>query len=689
MTRRSLLSLFGASLRAVPRWPSPMVRRIVDYIARHRRSEGGYGWISDVTAQVTPTFGAVGSLVLIEQDVPEAGAVARFVRETYPVPERRRTERPLWRLDWEQVQTLLWLGQPIDDFRTLAQGWTQPAEFTPAYEMGGNPVFQHQAMAVRVRQLLKLPPTDAWRSYFQARRRADGTYNTTPASDASGGHVMNTLWGIFAADALGLEGESKGLEEWVLACRGSGGGFRYSPSASIGDVEDIAYTWCALQILAKLSVRLPEPRRTAEWIESLATPDGGFQDRSGGEPNPLATCYALGSLRLLDWSPAEAPALRAARSRREPLPRNGEVFQIQIEAPGAGSPRDAVAQARAFGIHLWTAKNAAPGWLDDARKVAAEEGVPVEFHHGDEEYGTFTMIPGLGCYSHLVDLVAPFGRDWGTPMPKKNHPYPWSEFRDIRMAALRRGGGRMIWQFLESEELTRVLLDEACEKGTYSSIAAFHFGNENFLHSQPFLHRWYERLPFVSLQDAHGKESWWWSTMLRGFTTLFIASEPTWSGWLEALEKRHVVSVRHDAVTQWRTHWAGGSDEVRGFVRTREKSWRWWDEKGQVAKRPAGSLVVLRPGMRFEAGTPSEGQAVRLRLSAENNGQGLPQADNVELVDLRIDGKRVETEFRKTREDRYHIVQMQSAPGRHTAEAEVRWIAAGRIETIRRSWEWA
>jgi hypothetical protein len=58
----------------------------------------------------------------------------------------------------------------------------------------------------------------------------------------------------------------------------------------------------------------------------------------------------------------------------------------------------------------------------------------------------------------------------------------------------------------------------------------------------------------VGLQDAHGKESWWWGNQLSGFTTLFIAKEPTWDGWLEALDQNHVMAVRHDAITGWKTH---------------------------------------------------------------------------------------------------------------------------------------
>jgi hypothetical protein len=607
------------------------------------------------------------------------------------VPERRRTERPLWRLDFEQVQTLLWLKESIDDFRTLAATWTGPAEFTNRYEMGGNPVLQHQAMAVRVRQLLKLSPSEgdgAWRDYFLARRRADGVFNTTPASDGSGGHLMNTLWGLLAADCLKLPlPAAPGLVDWVRRCQLPSGGFTYAPDATVGAVDDLAYTWCALQILVREGQPAPtNAPRCAAWIESLQTDEGGFQDRPGGEPNPLATYYALDCLRLLDHAP-RAAGRPAPRARRPIIPSDAKVFSMQIEAPGNGSPREAVLLARTLGIHLWAAKNAPEGWIAEAQRIAGVERAPVRFAIGNEEYGTFVDVPGLGCYSHLSDLVAPFGTDSGAPMPRKDHPYPWPEFRDTRIAALRRGGGRMIWQFLESEELTRVLLDEAVEKGTYSAIASFHFGNENFLHSQPFLHRWYGRLPFVGLQDAHGQESWWWGNQLAGFTTLFVAKEATWQGWLEALDENRVMAVRHDAITGWKTHLAGGSPALRDFVMKRQKEWRWWDDAGQQARRPAAALTLLRPGMRFEAGAPREGAALRLRLWQENTGQALPREPRAELVELLVDGVRVEPVVVASNTDRYLLHAFQDSPGEHRAEASIRVLDSGRITTVATSWQ--
>lgn len=712
ITRRTWMSLFAApALSAVFPWPESFRRQTARYLETHRRPEGGYGWSSDVVAHISPTFGAVGSYQMLGLDVPDEDRAAAFARDVYPVPELRRKDRPLWRMDFEQVQTLLWLGRPLDSFRPLASTWTRPAEFTTRYELGGNPVFQHQAMAVRVRRLLGLSPAagdGAWREYFQARRRANGTFNTTPASDGSAGHVMNTLWGLFAAECLGMTlPAAPQLAEWVSSCQLPSGGFTYAPGVSLGGVDDIAYTWCALHILERLGAKPARTAACAAWIESLYTPEGGFQDRPGGEPNPLATFYAIDSLRLLQHAPVKS-ARPAARAKRHAIPSGFDVFSIQVEAPGGGSPREAVLLAQTLGIHLWTAKNSAPGWIEEAQRLASEARVPVRFAIGNEEYGTYFAVPGLGCYSHLVDFVAPYddaaakaasvpvrtdGRpNFVTPpgaMEKMNFPYTWEQFRGQRIAQLRKARGRMVWQFLENEELTRALLDDGVATGSYSAIATFHFGNENFLHSQPYLHRWYGRLPFVGLQDAHGHESWWWGNQLAGFTTLFAGRDGSWDSWLEALDRNLVMSVRHDAITGWKTHYAGGSPELRDFVQRRAERWRWWDASGAQARRPAAALVLLRPGMRFEAGVPAAGAALRLRLWHENTGQALPREPRTELVRLRVDGAPVEPKLVETRSDRYFLCPAPDTGGAHRAEAEIRLLASGKITTVATAWNGA
>lgn len=693
MTRRSWMTLLAATAAGASLWPDRFRRRILSYIEEHRRPEGAYGWSSDVQAQLTPTFGVIGCYYLLGEKVPDTPRVAAFVRGHYPAPEPRRTDRPMWRLDFEQVQSLLWLDESVESFRQPASTWMAPSVLTPRYELNKQPVLQNQAMAVHIRHLLKLSPAEtdgAWREYFLARRRPDGTFNNTPASDGSGGHVMNTRWGLLAAEDLDMKlPPAPDLAAWVRACQLDSGGFTWMPRPKLGAVDDLAYTWCALQILQQLGEKPDNAKRCAAWIESLQTSEGGFQDRPGGEPNPLATFYALSCLKLLNHVP-NGGATPAPRARRVPVPADMNVYAIQLEAPGAGSTREAVLLAKSLGIHIWAAKNSPSGWIDDARRIAAEEKVPVTFAFGDEEYGTYYGVPGLGCYSHLVDVHAPHGADFGQPMPKKNHAYLYEEFRDQRLNALHRGGGRLVWQCNDNEEISRVLLDEATLTGSYAAIASFHFGIQDFAHTYPFLHRWYGRIPFVGLLDAHTAESWWWGDQLGGQKTLFLAKEPSWERWLQALRNNWVVSVRHDAATRWNTHMTGGQPHVREAVVRQEGSWKWWDSSGKPSRRPSASLMLLRPGVSFEAGAPpadaKEDLALRLRLWQDNSQQGRPTQARAELVALRVDGKKTEPELRETTADRYYLLPLKRVAGEHRAEADVRLLASGDLVTHTVRW---
>ncbi|HZO51718.1 MAG TPA: prenyltransferase/squalene oxidase repeat-containing protein [Bryobacteraceae bacterium] len=693
MTRRSLMALFASTAIGAAAWPGRFRRRIFGYLEEHRRPEGAYGWSSDVQAQLTPTFGAVGCYRILGAKIPDAPRVAAFVRDHYPAPEPRRIDRPMWRLDFEQVQSLLWLDESIESFRKPASTWTAPSVLTPRYELHRQPVLQNQAMAVHIRYLLKLSPSGAdgaWREYFLARLRPDGTFNNTPAADGSGGHLMNTRWGLLAAEHLGLKlPPAPGLAEWVRSCQMDSGGFTWAPNAKLGAVDDLAYTWCALQILAQLEAKPADAKKCAAWIESLQTSEGGFQDRPDGEPNPLATYYALSCMRLLNHVP-NGGVTPAPRARRIAVPAEMGVYAIQLEAPGVGSTIEAVSLAKSLGIHIWAAKNSPAGWIDDARRIAEEQKVPVTFAFGDEEYGTYYGVAGLGCYSHLVDVHAPHGADFGKPVEKKNHPYTYEEFRDTRIEALHRGRGRLVWQCNDNEEISRVLLDEAVRTGSYAAIASFHFGIQDFAHTYPFLHRWYGRIPFVGLLDAHTAESWWWGDQLGGQKTLFLAKEPSWDGWLQALKNNWVVSVRHDAATRWKTHMTGGQPHVRESVMRHEAEWRWWDKLGQPARRPGASLVLLRPGMPFEAGAPAVNAqrdlALRLRLWQDNSQQGKPAEPRAELVAMKVDGKEVSPELRASAADRYFLLPLRRSPGEHRAEAEVRLLASRQIKTYSVSW---
>jgi hypothetical protein len=156
--------------------------------------------------------------------------------------------------------------------------------------------------------------------------------------------------------------------------------------------------------------------------------------------------------------------------------------------------------------------------------------------------------------------------------------------------------------------------------------------------------------------------------------------------WLDALERDHVMAVRHDRITNWEMQLAGGAVHVRKFVLDRKSEWCWWGKEGTARERPAAAMTVLRPGMRFEAGAPEAGTAVRIRLWADNTGQARPKEARAELMALKIDGRTVEPKLVSTETDRYAIYNVTDRASR-LATASVRILSTGRQITMRAALE--
>jgi len=394
----------------------------------------------------------------------------------------------------------------------------------------------------------------------------------------------------------------------------------------------------------------------------------------------MATYYALDALETSGALDSLAEVKRSAPAPKRSLPAGLKVFSIQLEAHGQGSPTEAVELARSLRIHLWGAKNAKPAWLARAQNIADEQNVPAKFFVANEEYGTWVNVPGFGTYSHTSDIFAPVGVSIGPSLANQG-PVSWEEFREKRLKPLQQADGRLIWQFGENEELVRLFLDDSVERGGYAAISTYHFGNPDFTNSEPFLHRWRGQIPFVALQDAHGPEPWWFADMTTGFRTVFLANEPTWEGWLNALKNNWVVAVRHDQWTGGKTWMHGGSNSVLEFVRSRERGWRWWNNA--EIQRPLVSIVAVQPEDEFETARPDAGVALRIRCAWENTPQGLLRQPIAEFVKLSLDGREMmPTLVSKKRPnspllaDHYHELHLlELKPGRHLATVVVRVIA--------------
>jgi hypothetical protein len=664
---------------------------VAAYLQTLERSDGGYGWVDQEHSHLTPTFAAIGCYHALNLPTPRREALMEFVRTHHP-SQLKKLEQEHRVFEFQQIQALFWLGADASELKEKVRSWTQPLAYLKQYEQHGYPVFQSEVSAFRARALLRLPLHELsphFTDYIDARRRPNGSFNNTPAADGSDGHVMNTWWGLQALDYLGRAAENSGaLIEWMRKCQLQSGGFTWQPAPSFAGVDGADYTWAAVQALKLLGAEPANRESCITYLHSLANEDGGFGDRPGWQSNPMATYRALDALSALDALESRPSARPHPASVETSLPADLKVFSIQLEAHGRGSPAEAVDLARALSIHLWGAKNAKPEWIARAQAIADQQQVPVTFFVSNEEYGTWVEVPGLGTYSHTSDIIAPTSSDFGSSLANEG-VVSWPGFRERRLAPLERAGGRLLWQFGENEELVRLYLDDSVERGGYAAISTFHFGNPDFTNSEPFLHRWRGQIPYVALQDAHGEEPWWFSDMTTGFRTVFLATEPSWDGWLKALKHNWVAAIRHDAISGQKTWIHSGSRAVLDYVRSLEEDWRWWDNP--KIQRPVVSIVLVRPTDEFEAARPKTGYTLRIRCAWENTPQGLPKSPIAELISVTLDNSEVPTEpvTRKRPNgtgivDHYHEVHLPNLrPGRHEATARVH-LNFDKIESTRK-----
>jgi hypothetical protein len=431
--------LFGQSSDANAAWHSA----VIAYLETLSRPDGGYAWADQEDAHLTPTFAVIGCYQLLKRTPPNKARLAEFVRTHHP-SRLRKLEQEHRVFEFQQVQSLVWLDDSAADFRERVRRWEKPFAFPKQYEQHGYPVFQSETAAFTCRRLLQLPLEELsphFIAYLDARRRTNGSFNNTPATEGGDGHVMNTWWGLRALRVLGRASERKQETiAWLRACQLPNGGFTWQPNAEFGGVDDAAYTWAAVRALDELGSAPADRNSTSRYLGSLWNTDGGFSDRPGWASNPAATYYALDALATLDPLGPVPTARKSVAPPRLSLPSDLKLFTIQIEAHGQGSPAEAVDLARALRIHLWGAKNAKPEWIARAQMLADQQNVPVKFFVANEEYGTWVTVPGLGTYSHTSDIIAPPAVDFGPPLAKAG-AVSWPEFRQRRLAPLQKADG--------------------------------------------------------------------------------------------------------------------------------------------------------------------------------------------------------------------------------------------------------
>jgi hypothetical protein len=241
-------------------------------------------------------------------------------------------------------------------------------------------------------------------------------------------------------------------------------------------------------------------------------------------------------------------------------------------------------------------------------------------------------------------------------------------------------------QVSNNEPLARMLLDESINSGLgYKAISTIHFG-QNFAFWLPYLMEYRYRLPLVTLQDAHGIESWWWADELTNHRNVFIAKQPTYEAMVTALKNNWIAGVRHDEVSDFKTRMVGGTADAIKFISSKEADWKWWNTPDKLI-RPQVAITVINKDDLFEAGKPETGLNIRVRCRW-NSVRNTLKTSAATLQQLKVDGKVVIAEeiIKKDKKDMpsdaYYLYQWGNpAKGSHKIEATIKDVNTKFLQT--------
>ena len=118
LTRRSLLksaAVASAAWAVPPLRAAESVAAVTHYLAAHARPDGGYAFADQQRSHLTPTYAVIGAYRLLGQMPPNRLALTDYVRTHHP-RELKKLEQERRIFEFQQVQSLVWLGDPAGSF---------------------------------------------------------------------------------------------------------------------------------------------------------------------------------------------------------------------------------------------------------------------------------------------------------------------------------------------------------------------------------------------------------------------------------------------------------------------------------------------------------------------------------------------------------------------------------------------
>src|SRR3954471_6849915 len=167
-TRRAVLAsaaalgssfILGGCAHQAPRADPPSSNQkwrqaVLAYLQSLARPDGGYAFADQQRSHLTPTYAVIGCYHLLREPIANQKTLATFVRENYP-SKLKKLEQERRAFEFQQVQSLIWLGDAAADFRERILAWKQPLAYMKQYERHGYPVFSSEISGAFIcRQLL-------------------------------------------------------------------------------------------------------------------------------------------------------------------------------------------------------------------------------------------------------------------------------------------------------------------------------------------------------------------------------------------------------------------------------------------------------------------------------------------------------------------------------------------------------
>jgi len=523
-----------------------------EYVTSLRRDDGSFGPTGhELLGGLWWDYHSLETLRLLNYTLHETIRPSQSGYQPEEIYENLRLSMLLGRVPRPSNKTILAL-------RDASKRWTEDEERSGYF---GPPQVSEMFYAVRSLRMLNMSVDDpnGTAQWLLERQNPDGGWGNVRGNIS---HLSFTYYSVGILKDLGVSPQGDRIISFIRRCRDPAGGFASQP----GSAPDVRYTQQAISLLRALNTTPRDPDRLATWLMSLQNPDGGFGCKPGWPSEIESTHLAVQSLDMLGY------LKRPLRASRPPeLPKRGRIdpslriYQAVFEGAGdtwgkGESPGYVLGYTRQAGIDLLGLKTSDISYVGDCLRYVKEHKIKIDVVISEEQYGVTISMPSFGTYSHVANII---GRS--TLIFQRGSD--WDGFRED-VGRLHQQGGIIHLQTAFSREFSVAVLDDSILDGEGYDAVSFDYSK------YPWTERYWQKVAILFSADAH-EDLWQTRSKYDRERALFISSNGSWSGFLDALRHGRVVTVSLKDKYLGLVDIVGPGDAVE-FAKSHIDEWAWW-----------------------------------------------------------------------------------------------------------------